>query len=117
MKHVCTVHTPNEKDDDVSMCRQEGSKIRQLANAHSVTGPAGIMGKSTFFRGTISKVSSTQRVQNLLKIVLSLMVFETDDILISAKIQDGSAEIWENQYLLRALHLRFILLLETIPHD
>ena len=37
-------------------------------------------GNLTFFTGTISKVSSTQRVQTLLKITLSLKVFEINDI-------------------------------------
>ena len=37
-------------------------------------------GNSTFFTGTISKVSSTQRVQTLLEITLSLRVFEINDI-------------------------------------
>ena len=33
-----------------------------------------------FFTGTISKVSSTQKVQTLLEITLSLRVFEINDI-------------------------------------
>ena len=37
-------------------------------------------GNSTFFTGTISNVSSTQRVQTLLEITLSLKVFEINDI-------------------------------------
>ena len=39
------------------------------------------LGNSAFFRGTISKVSSTQRIQNLLEIALSLTFLEIDDIL------------------------------------
>ena len=37
-------------------------------------------GKSTFFRSTISDISSTQGLQNLLKITLFLMVFKIDII-------------------------------------
>ena len=37
-------------------------------------------GNTIFFTGTISKVSSTQRVQTLLEITLSLRVFEINDI-------------------------------------
>ena len=37
-------------------------------------------GNSTFFTGTISKVSSTQKVQTLLEITLSLRVFQINDI-------------------------------------
>ena len=35
---------------------------------------------STFFRGTITKISSTQSVQNLLKITLSVTVFKINNI-------------------------------------
>ena len=35
---------------------------------------------ATFLRGTISKVSSTQRVQNSFKIVLSVTIIEIKDI-------------------------------------
>ena len=41
-KHVCTLHSPNKKRrDDVSLSRQEGSRMHHLANAHSATFPAG----------------------------------------------------------------------------
>ena len=42
----------------------------------------------TFFRGTIFKVSSTQRVQNMLEIALSLTVFKMS-FSICAKILDS----------------------------
>ena len=34
--------------DDVSMSRKEGSTTYHLANAHSVTGPAGIIYRTAF---------------------------------------------------------------------
>ena len=43
-----------KRRDDISMCRQEGSTVRHLANVHSVTGPAGSIYRMAFlsFGGT-----------------------------------------------------------------
>ena len=55
-------------------------------------------GKSNFFTGTISKVSSTQRIQTLLKITLSQRVFETNDIFNFCQNQDGRQKWRESDF-------------------
>ena len=48
-KHVRTLYAPNKKRCyDVMLSRQEGSTRRHLATAHSVTGPAGIIYRTSF---------------------------------------------------------------------
>ena len=40
--------TGHKKDADITMSRQEGSMMRHLANAHSVTGPASSIYNTSF---------------------------------------------------------------------
>ena len=51
-----------------------------------------------FFTGTISKVSSTQRVQTLLEITLSLRDFEINDIFNFQEIQDSHQKWRESDF-------------------
>ena len=64
-------------------------------------------GNSTFLTGTISKVSSTQRVQTLLEITLSLRVFEIMTFSISPKFK-MAAKIREIEHLSEALHVTLV---------
>ena len=45
--HFCTLHAP-KRCYDVTLSRQEGSTMRHLANAHSVTSPAGSIYRTSF---------------------------------------------------------------------
>ena len=60
-------------------------------------------GNSTFFTGTISKVSGTQRVQTLLEITLSLRVYPVAQKTLAAKSGGKVNFVKSHQYTLDTL--------------